>query len=132
MKTLKDAMLERLQGNGLFPDQAEAVFKEAIADECMETMVGRWNDEASGYPEGLIVTSWMLMKPIAAKWIEKNCPQAWFRPMFAPGSETCKDGDNFVKNFWESVNGTKAPLFVNEYPEVDEGGRRQSVEERNG
>ncbi len=41
-----------------------------------------WNSPSDQYPKALYSVWFMIMKPIALKWIDENKPQAWFREMF--------------------------------------------------
>ena len=41
-----------------------------------------WQDEREGYPRPLLVGLVTIAINGALKWIDENCPQAWYRPMF--------------------------------------------------
>jgi hypothetical protein len=47
------------------------------------TMVGRWNDNMGDYPEVTTLMFPLLINVFALKYIDDNCPKAWFRPCFA-------------------------------------------------
>ena len=84
---IEQEMMKRLDGCGMFPDQAKAVIDMAREDECLTQMRQRWADECSGYPAGLIDVTWIAVRHVALKWIDANAPQAWFRPMFLSQAE---------------------------------------------
>jgi hypothetical protein len=75
-------MIKAMTSRGMFPSQANEVIEKYIALRKDESMLSRWNDEVSAYPEPLQSILWMGVKDYAAKWIEENAPEAWFRPMF--------------------------------------------------
>jgi hypothetical protein len=68
--------------NGMFEGQAKEVMAIVMADEANEAMAERWNDDEEGYPEQLFDVIWFSIKGTALEYIEKNCPMAWFKPMF--------------------------------------------------
>lgn len=88
--TFKERVIELLYKRGMFQDQAEEVLELAMADPANEAMKDRWNDHIEGYPPQTLTVLWFSVKRVALDYIIKNCPQAWFRPMFedAPSSET--------------------------------------------
>lgn len=77
-----DKLKELLMENGLSSDDADKVMKLVVNDPVNKAMEGRWHEDVSGYPPAIINLMWMSTKPIALKWIDDNCPLAWFRPMF--------------------------------------------------
>lgn len=78
----KEAMVKAMTSRGMFPSQAEEVIEKYIVSDEANTMMDRWHEDIGGYPEALQNVLWMGVKDYAAKWLEENLPQAWFRPMF--------------------------------------------------
>lgn len=102
--TLAEEVKAFLYQNGMFESQAEDVFNLLVKDESMEVMKGRWGDKAEDYGGApMLAMVKISVKPIALKYIDENCPQAWFRPMFLPFAEqkvTVLDGYNITKGKW--------------------------------
>ena len=69
---------------GMFQSQAEEIF--AIVKDEIEELVPdynfTWDRPAEEYPEAMYNILWITVKSEALKWIEKNKPMAWFKPMF--------------------------------------------------
>lgn len=80
--TFKEKMIIKLTDRGMFLHQAEEVVTNYISEDKNPEMNGRWNESTTSYPEGMTNILWMGLKEEAAKWIEVNAPQAWFRQMF--------------------------------------------------
>lgn len=70
---------------GMFPDQAKAVIDALAADEIGKPMLGRWDDRVDGYPPPMMAVLAISIDDRAVRWIDANCPKAWFRPVFAGG-----------------------------------------------
>lgn len=68
----------------MLPEQAEAVMESAMADlaHLVKDYKITWDSPSDGYPNMMYPILWMIVKPIALKWIERNIPQAFFKPMF--------------------------------------------------
>jgi len=81
--TLEEKIKEMLFERGLFEDQAKEIFDMMREDKANESMQDRWRDDIAGYPEPLLAVLWMSAKLTAVQWIDDNCPQAWYRPLFA-------------------------------------------------
>jgi hypothetical protein len=81
--TFRQKMMEMLEGNGLFDSQAKAVVDSYTNGPLGEDMKERMGDEIDGYPDSVLVATWMGVKQSALDWIEKNCPEHWARGMFA-------------------------------------------------
>jgi hypothetical protein len=86
MKTIttKMKLVAMLIANGLFESQANEIIKLAIPeiDKLNNGYQITWDRPASEYPGVLYPLLFISIKPIALQWIEDNCPQAWFKPMF--------------------------------------------------
>lgn len=85
--TFKDFAIEFLTSNGMFDDQASAVFEIVKTDPANEAMRDRWNDDVSEYPAMMQTLTRMSAKRAALSYIDEHCPQAWFRPMFTDDPE---------------------------------------------
>jgi len=88
MKTIRNIMEENLQEYGLWPDEAASIMDHIETEKVAESMKGRWNDTAEGYPTQLLAVSWMTVQHVAAKWLETNAPQHWARGMFPNPNES--------------------------------------------
>lgn len=78
--TFEMKMRRLLEDNGLFDKQINTVID--LAKESLSDMKGRWGDEINEYPNTMTNIVWISVKQVAIKWIEKELPQAWFKPMF--------------------------------------------------
>lgn len=84
MVTTRQKFEQMLFENGMFEDQAKQVMDLAIPviDSQVENYKFTWDRPAEEYPSQLYSIIFMTIKPIALKWIEDNCPMAWYKPMF--------------------------------------------------
>jgi hypothetical protein len=82
-KTVEGTLTELLVAHGLFAAQAKAVMTALKSSPAQEPMKGRWEDLATGYPEAMMTVLWLGVRREAVKWIDKNAPQHWARPIFA-------------------------------------------------
>ena len=80
--TFKEYFVQKLEENGMFAADANAVIEQTIVAPEAESMQGRWNDDMAGYPPIMSKVLWLTVRLNALKWIDANAPQAWFRPMF--------------------------------------------------
>ncbi len=64
-------------------ERAIAQAKEA---EVTIDMKERWGDAVEDYPPVMVNVLWVSVKHIAVEWIDRELPEAWFRPMFTEGS----------------------------------------------
>lgn len=73
-----------LYDRGMFPDQAQQVMSLAMPemDNLLQDYHITWDRPAEEYPDPVYNIGWITVKKVAAKWIEENCPDAWFKPMF--------------------------------------------------
>lgn len=70
---------------GLFDSQASKILDMAIPKfaELVPDYNITWDRPANEYPDEIYNVGFALViKPTALECIDKNCPQAWFRPMF--------------------------------------------------
>lgn len=78
--------IARLVDRGMFEDQAKLVMDAVMANPSNEAMRNRWNTAVDNYPTQMQAVCWMSIAAEALEWIDKNCPNAWFRGMFVPES----------------------------------------------
>lgn len=86
-ETFYNKMLNLLMKNGMFQSQANEVMKMVCSSNEFAEMATRWTDRASDYPENLQHLIWSMIRRVALTYIERECPLAWFRPMFLPTDE---------------------------------------------
>ncbi len=93
---VREKLQEFLIQHGMFMDQAKEVMELAIpvlekqAADLSETSEGEntnpyiitWESPSESYPDALYQVWWLVIKPIALKWIDDNKPMAWFREVF--------------------------------------------------
>jgi hypothetical protein len=85
--TVKEKMIESLVNKGMWPDQAEAVFAEALPRLEPKGYKLTLDAPASDYGEPVYVVASLVLDEVALAYIDQHCPQAWFRPMFARKEE---------------------------------------------
>lgn len=71
-----------LQERGFFADNAKTVMQTVKAAKENKSMVGRWGDDMSGYPHQIVIGLSLSVRDYALIWIDENCPEAWYRPVF--------------------------------------------------
>jgi len=81
--TFEQVMRERLTNCGMFPAQVDAVVERVKAAPENESMAQQWSDNANGYPPQMLGVLWLTVKRHGLEYIDAECPQAWFRPLFA-------------------------------------------------
>jgi hypothetical protein len=80
--TLKQTVLDYFESNGMSEQQSAAVFDALRTDPNQSSMLTRWNDPTSDYPPVMVQIVTLAARFHAARWIEDNCPEAWFRTVF--------------------------------------------------
>lgn len=80
--TFEAKMRQLLTKNGMSDSQADEVISLAKADIALNDMAERWGDDESCYPDVMANIVWIGVKSVALKWVDKNKPLAWFRPVF--------------------------------------------------
>ena len=80
--TFSEKIKSMLTQCGMFDDMAEKVLEMVKADPANEVMKNRWNDRVSDYPQVMENIMWLAAKKSALEYIEENCPNAWFKPVF--------------------------------------------------
>ena len=96
MKTVRAKLEQMLFEMGMFENQATKVIDLAIPeidkmqpsiqegeeDEQPEPYKVKWHNPSTDYPEGIYNLWFHKVKEVALQWIDKECPQAWFRELF--------------------------------------------------
>ncbi len=87
--TLHEYFEKHLTNNGMFPKDATVVM-DAVKTNAEDngTKDVKWSDPVGsdaplgGYSPQLIAALTMTVNYEALKWIDANCPKAWYRAMF--------------------------------------------------
>lgn len=87
MTTFKQFAEQFLTDNGMFDNQVADVMKRLMESEAADPMRGRWDQAMSGYPAIMKNVLVLNVKAEALKYIDENCPEAWFRPCFLPADQ---------------------------------------------
>lgn len=80
--------IEELKKRGLSENDARTVMEMAVKDSYENqhslnwTIANRWGDDINDYPIIMQLMVFKGLEPIALQFIMKNCPEAWFRPIF--------------------------------------------------
>ena len=84
METVRERLEKMLVKNGMFDSQAKKVMDLAIPElqNLVEDYHITFDRPSEEYPKVVYGILFLDIKPIALKWIEENCPMAWFKPMF--------------------------------------------------
>lgn len=80
--TFRDYMIKSITARGMFKFQAINVFNEYIKSNSNISMSGKWDDNVEDYPEQMQHILWISVRQFTYRWIEKNLPKAWYKPMF--------------------------------------------------
>ena len=84
--TFEETIQQKLEENGMWSAQAQAVIAAYKADSANDAM-DRWSDDVEGYPIAMLAVLWMSVQHTALEWIDTNKPLAWYRPMFLSPAE---------------------------------------------
>lgn len=85
--TIEQMFEKRLFESGLFENEAKEIMTMVKADEVNKPFEGKWGEDENAYPQPMLNLLWFSVKQNTLKWIDKNCPKAWFRPMFESKGE---------------------------------------------
>jgi hypothetical protein len=82
--TTREKLEGMLVNNGMFESQAKEVIDLAIPElnNLVEDYQITFDRPANEYPSVFYSILLLAIKPIALKWIEKNVPMAWYKPLF--------------------------------------------------
>jgi hypothetical protein len=82
--TFHEYAIQYLTNNGMFDDQASAVVGMAKTHSLFtEFGERRFSDNTSDYPQPMMSVFLVSLNRVAVEWIDANCPNAWFRGVFA-------------------------------------------------
>ena len=80
MNTVEAQMKNYLIENGMSNDQANKVITETKKE--MEFTFNNWDSPINAYSNQLQNLIKLSVKQTALKWLNKNKPMAWFKPIF--------------------------------------------------
>jgi hypothetical protein len=80
--TIKEYLIEHLVSRGFFEKDAEEAFKAYCEDMKGLGFQKRWDDQIKDYPVQMQPILLIGFRHIVLKWIDRNVPDAWFRPLF--------------------------------------------------
>lgn len=80
--TFEEIMRKNLKNRGMCDTQINEIMVAVKTAEENQSMLNRWCDNVSDYPDMMANVVWISVKRHALEWIEKNLPLAWFKPMF--------------------------------------------------
>jgi len=80
--TIEQTIRKQLAEHGLWPEASVDAVMVATKESTPDVEERRWAEAASDYPTAFISVLWFAATTQALKWIDANCPQAWYRPMF--------------------------------------------------
>ena len=80
MNTVEAEMKNYLIENGMSNDQANSVITETKKE--MEFTFNNWDSPIDTYSSQLRGLIKLSVKQTALKWLNKNKPLAWFKPIF--------------------------------------------------
>jgi hypothetical protein len=84
METVKEKIIRLITEKGVSDNDAKKIFEEAkeiINNKIPEYKI-TWDSPADQYPNSLYNLWFIYINRVAIAWIDKTCPQAWFRSMF--------------------------------------------------
>lgn len=81
MKTVKEKLIGMLIDHGMWENEAEEVFKEAV-HEIEHTGKITWERPSEEYPQEMYAVMFLTIVPHVLKWIDENRPDAFYRSMF--------------------------------------------------
>lgn len=94
-ETARDMMYQR----AMFDNMIDAVMEAIKAAPENEPMAQRWNDKVEDYPPMMKNILRLTVKRHALEYIERECPQAWFKPAFEDKAEVAPETHNGAEVF---------------------------------
>lgn len=114
--TFNEEMTTYLTDHGMFDSQARLVMEMVKDHELFKEMRGRLNEETTDYPTAIKSMCFMYLRVVALEYIDKNCPAAWFRPVFLPEEEQRK----VIPEAFQKERSTSAsPAFAMPYGQIN-------------
>jgi len=80
--TFKEYIGQFLDERGMFLSDADAVTEIVINDPANAAMRDRWDEPIENYPPAMVTHLHLAINASALEYIEKHCPNAWFKPLF--------------------------------------------------
>ena len=83
--TIRERLIAKLIGDGLWPAEAEAVMTATVADyasQVADPTAQLWSDQAEGYPSQLFAVLYLRAVDNALQWIDENKPMHFARAIF--------------------------------------------------
>lgn len=84
--TFEEYIHGRLTDCAMFPEQVTAVIERVKSAPDSEAVALRWSDRIEDYPPFMVKLLWLTVKHHALEYIDSECPEAWFRPLFDEGN----------------------------------------------
>lgn len=72
--TIREHLNAKLVENGLWPKEAATVISSYENSGNGKSMLGRWDEDVSGYPVALLATLFLILKDNAVTWLEETKP----------------------------------------------------------
>ena len=79
--TFEQVIENYLERNCMLPVQIKQVILLVKEAEENKSMLKRWGDDVSGYPEIMQGAILLSVRDHALAWIDENLPLAWFREL---------------------------------------------------
>lgn len=67
---------------GMLESQAAGVVEMVILEPECSGIIGGWGEDVSLYPLPLVALLEATICRCAVRWIERNDPRAWYKPLF--------------------------------------------------
>jgi len=80
--TVEQKIRTLLAEHGLWPDKNVDAVMKIYKETHPEIEDKVWQEPLTAYPPQMIVAIWMGVRHTVVRWIDENCPEAFYRPMF--------------------------------------------------
>lgn len=80
--TVRKFLSDKMEENGLWPDEAEAVIKTIEEDKANITLAQVLDKQIEGYPPMVMSIAWITVCDKAVKYIDEHKPKHFARFMF--------------------------------------------------
>ncbi len=80
--TIRDYLRKEIYDRGIFENQVDAIMAMIVPEGATAPLHDILEKSIKGYPDMVLMMSWITVKKIAADWLRDNTPQHWARPMF--------------------------------------------------
>jgi hypothetical protein len=82
METVKDVMYELLRRHGTTVEESIEVIEIAKTHALLAPSRSIWEQDASGYPPGVLTTIFLSVKDVAFEYLTERNPLAWYKANF--------------------------------------------------